>query len=265
MNILRLSKTALEIRRSPLPDGAILEFLRAGRVQDTLRLGPNQVHAGVTHADGSYTDYGISENLLCTDGRDLIAASMGAAMVASNTATAVTATSLTDSGETWTVNAYKGWTVWCDTAAGPVFANIGSNSATVLTVDDWQSADGTSATDPTGTPVYSIMPSCRPIYMGITAEASAASAASTVLTTEQTANGLARVKCTYAHSDDAATFTLAAAWTATGTVASLHRIGLFTAANTTAAGVLVFESVLNADVSVVADDNISVTDTVTLS
>ena len=42
-------------------------------------------------------------------------------------------------------------------------------------------------------------------------------------------------------------------------------MGLFTASNTTAAGIMTFESVLNADANVVSGDTLTVTDTVTLS
>jgi hypothetical protein len=51
----------------------------------------------------------------------------------------------------------------------------------------------------------------------------------------------------------------------TGTFTNIHKMGLFTAANTTAAGILVFETVLNADATVGNGDTLTVTDTVTLS
>ena len=91
----------------PLRDGARLRIRRGYRVEDSIRLGPNEVHAFITHADGSIEDLGISHNLLNTDGRDLVAAALGAAGInnGSNTASATSATSQTDSGAAWTTNA----------------------------------------------------------------------------------------------------------------------------------------------------------------
>ena len=96
------------------------------------------VHAFITHADGSITDLGVAHNLLTTVGRDLMAAAMGAAVLnnGTNVATATSATSLTDSGEAWTVDQFKGWVVIAEQGTDtPVLGNIGSNSATVLTIE----------------------------------------------------------------------------------------------------------------------------------
>lgn len=271
MNLLRVSKLPKFLRTTPQDGGQLLEVLRQTpggnlRVEDSVHIGPNQVHAIIGHPDGSYEDLGLSYNLLCTDGRDLIAAAMGAVGV-DGEATGGTATTLVDSGSGWTVDAYKGWTVIVEDAGADVYVgNVGSNTADTLTVDDFLDPDDSAATfTPASGDAYALIPTCRPRYMGITADSGAASAASTTLTSEQTGNGLARALATYAHVDDAATFTLQKQWTASGTVADLHRIGLFTAADTTAAGILVFEAVLNADASVVASDTLTVTDTVTLS
>jgi hypothetical protein len=267
MNLLRVSKLPKFLRTREVSDGAVIDIIRGYKVEDSIRLGPNQVHAIIGHADGSYEDLGVSQNLITTVGIDLVAAALGAPGPAQNTATAVGATSLTDSGESWTTDEFKGWTVFAEESTNrPVFGNIGSNNGTVLTIDDWYDPDDSAAAaDPGATADYIILPTCRPRYMGITADTAAASAASTTLTSEQTGNGLARALATYAHTPAAATFTLQKQWTASGTVADLHRMGLFTAANTTAAGILVFEAVLNADASVVSSDTLTVTDTVTLS
>jgi outer membrane receptor for ferrienterochelin and colicin len=101
--------------------------------------------------------------------------------------------------------------------------------------------------------------------MGITADSGAANASNTTLTSEQTGNGLGRALATYAHTGGTATYTMTKSWSVTGTVANLHRIGMFTASNTTAAGVMCFEAVLNADASVVSGDTLQVVQTVTLS
>ena len=123
---------------TPLDDGAILQRIRGGRIEDSLRLGPNHVHAVIIHADGSTTDLGVSQNLLTTAGRDLVAAAIGQATAKEGAFTAADGTSGTPSGGGMTTDAYKGWRVYCPVTGlttPPVYGNVGSNSATVLTVD----------------------------------------------------------------------------------------------------------------------------------
>lgn len=262
-------KSPLVIARAmPLPDGALVDIIRRGRVEDTLRLGPNEVHAFITHEDGSIDDLGIGHNLLTTVGRDLFAAALGAAGAnnGANVATATSATSLTDTGEAWTVDAFKGWVVVAEESTNtPVFGNIGSNSATVLTIDGWKNADESAGTTPGATANYMILPAARARYMALTENAGAAAAGDTVLTGEITTGGCARATITYAHTGGTATLTLQKAFSVTASFPAIHKMGLFTASNPTAAGVLVFESVLNADANVVNGDTLTVTDTVTLS
>jgi len=183
MNFLRHLQRPLATRRVPLPDGALLNFYRGKDPIESIRLGPNMVHGVIMHADGSYTDLGVSENLLTNAGRDDLAAA---------------------------------------------FNGTAFNAK----------------------------------YMGITTNTDAPSATDTILTSEQTVNGLGRVTCSYAHSGGTATLTMTADWTVTGTVANLHKIGLFDAASS---GTLVFVSDLNSNASVVSGDTLQVTDTITLS
>lgn len=250
-----------------LVDGrTIIGIARGTHTQQLVRIGPNEVHAFITHADGSITDLGVSHNLLNTDGRDLVAAAMGAAGPAANTATGTSATSLTDSGEAWTTDQFKGWTVIAEESTNnPVFGNIGSNTGTVLTVDQWWGPSDATETTPGSTADYIILPTCRPRFMALTENASAAAAGNTALTGEITTGGCARALTTYAHTNDTATFTLQKAFSVTASFPAIHRMGLFTASTLTAAGIMVFESVLNADANVVNGDTLTVTDTVTLS
>lgn len=268
MNLIRFGRQKPTTRIETLDDGALVHLLRRGRVVDTLRMGPNEVSAYIFHPDGSVTDLGVSHNLLTNAGRDLSAAALGHAANKAGVLTAATATSATPSGGGLTTDQYKGWRVFApitNATTKPVYGNIGSNSTTVLTVDQWwDEADGVGTT-PGGTNGYYIIPTFTPRFMGITADTAAASASNTTLTSEQTANGLARAIAAYAHTAGQATLTLTKSWTASGTVANLHRIGLFTAKDTTAAGVMCFEAVLNADASVVSGDTLQVTDTITLS
>lgn len=252
----------------PLKDGALLHLMRGHKVEDSIRIGPNMVHAAIIHADGTIEDLGVSHNLLNTDGRDLVSAALGAAGVnnGSNVATGSSATSLTDTGEAWTTDQFKGWTVIAEESTNtPVYGNIGSNTGTVLTIDAWRNADDSAGTTPGTTANYAIYPTCRPRYMGLTENASAAAAGNTALTGEITTGGCARALTTYAHTNDAATLTLQKAFSVSASFPAIHRMGLFTASNTTAGGIMVFESVLNADANVVSGDTLTVTDTITLS
>lgn len=255
-------------RALPLPDGALVHLMRDRHVEDTIRLGPNEVHAFITHADGSITDLGISHNLLTNTGRDLLAAALGATGfgVSGTIATASSATSLTATATPFVVDAYKGWIVEAEEGTNaPVWGNIGSNTTSVLTVDAWRTGDDTAGTTPGATANYAILPGGRARYMALTENAGAASAADATLAGEITTGGAARALATYAHTGGTATLTLVKAFSITASFPAIHKIGLLTASTLTAAGILVFESVLNADANVINGDTLTVTDTVTLS
>lgn len=255
-------------RAIPLSDGAILEILRKSKVQERIRLGPNEVHAFITHKDGSIEDLGISHNLLTTVGRDLAAAGLGSPGfgVSATIATASSATSLTATGTPFTVDQYKGWIVVAEEGTNaPVWANIGSNTTSVLTVDAWKNGDDSAGTTPGATANYFIMRAFASRYMALTENASAAAAGDTALTGEITTGGGSRALVTYAHTATTATLTLVKAFSITATFPAIHKIGLLSASTSTAAGILIFESVLNADASVVSGDTLTVTDTVTLT
>lgn len=251
-----------------LSDMALVSIIRGRMVEQQFKLGPNEVSAMIFHKDGTITDLGISHNLLTNGGRDLVAAALGAAGVntGTNVATGSSATSLTDTGEAWTTDQFKGWTVIAEeTTNTPVQGHIGSNSATVLTIDAWTNADDSAGTTPGTTANYAIYPTARPRYMALTENAGAASASDTVLTGEITTGGCNRQLATYAHTGGTATFTLLKSFSVSASFPAIHKMGLFTASNSTAAGILLFETVLNADANVISGDTLQVTDTVTLS
>ena len=251
-----------------LPTTGGLRLYRGHRALDRIRLGPNHVHAAILHADGSFTDLGVAENLLTNSGRDLVAAALGAAGlgVSGTVATASSATSLTATGTPYSADQVKGWTVIAEESTNaPVYGNIGTNTTSVLTVDAWRNADDSAGTTPGATANYGIYPTCRPRYIGLTENASAASASNTALTGEITTGGAARALGTYAHTGGTNTLTLSKSFSITASFPAIHRAGLFTASNTTAGGIMVFETVLNADANVVNGDTLSVTWTITLS
>lgn len=245
-------------------------------VRDGLHLGPDLVHVRVIHGPGrpklwrpgAIEDLGISRNLLTNAGRDLVAAALGATGfgVSSTVATASSATSLTATGTPFVADAYKGWIVVAEEGTNaPVWANIGSNTTSVLTVDSWKTGDDTAGTTPGSTANYLILPNLRARYMALTENASAANAADTTLAGEITTGGCARALATYAHTGGAATLTLTKTFSVTASFPAIHKIGLLTAATATAAGVLVYETVLNADANVISGDSLQVTWTNTIS
>jgi hypothetical protein len=267
MHLLRVTP---RIEVDGLDDGALVRVMRGHRLSDRVRLGPNQVHFSILHPDGSYEDLGISPNLLTTVGRDLLAAGLGNPTGKDGALTASSATSATPSGGGLTTDEYKGWRVFCPVTGlttAPVYGNIGSNSTTVLTVDGWWigTTDTMTGTTPASTNGYHIQPSTQARFMGLTTDTGAAAAGDTVLASELTTNGLNRTKATYAHTPAAATYTLSVSFSVSGGPQTVHKGGLFTAANTTAAGVLVFETVASADAIVTTSDTLNATWTVTLS
>ncbi len=237
---------------------------------DRLHLGPDLVTARIVHGSGRPNDWapgtieelGTAHNLLTNVGRDLVAAALGATGfgVTGTIATASTATSLTATGTPFVADAYKGWIVVAEeTTNAPVFGNIGSNTTGVLTVDAWRTGDDTAGTTPGATANYFIVPNLRFRYMALTENAAAASAASTVLTGEITPGGCARALATYAHTAATATLTLTKTFSVTASFPAIHKIGLSTASNSTAAGVLGYETVLSADANVISGDSLQVT------
>lgn len=291
---LRLTRPQLE-RQSALfygdrrADGIVLDILRRDRrgrekVERSLRVGVNHVHAFVTVPDGSIKDLGLSTNLLTNIGRDVWASWMGGFIPTAQNApaTAVSSSAVTGTGTTWTASNLATPQLGCASfrivapvtgiTTAPVYANIISNTTSVLTIDGWLKADDTAGTTPASTNSFIIMPggigSVR--YMALTTDSAAAAAADTVLATEIAASGASRALATYAHTQGAATFTLQKAYSITGSLTAIHKMGLFcsqTQGGTTAAlgGPMVFETVLNADATVVNGDTLTVTDTVTLS
>ena len=266
MHLLRLARSKPRPLVEPLADGALLHTLRGGRIDQSLRLGPNMWHVAVVHPDGSIDDLGLSQNLLTNTGRDLWDAAFGAAGAnnGANVATGSSATSLTDTGEAWTTDQFKGWIVVAEESTNtPVFGNIGSNTGTVLTIDAWKNADDSAGTTPGATANYFIIPTARARYMALTENAGAAAATDTALTGELTTGGCNRQLATYAHTPGTSTYTMIKTFAVTATFPAIHKGALFTASNTTAAGVMPFVAVLNADASVVNLDSLQVTATVT--
>lgn len=231
-------------------------------------LRANQVHAAIIYPDGTVNNLGVSENLRTTVGLDWESAQLGGPVsVTLGAATSTSATSYTKTAAGWTVDAFKGYRVVANLTGlttEPVYGNIGTNSATVLTVDQWWTAvDGTGGT-PAGTNNGILITGGPARFVAVTTDASAASAASTTLTTEQNANGVSRALATYAHTGAASTYTQSKTWTASGTITAIHRAGMFTSSTLASVGIIVFETVLNADATLANGDQLAITWTVNI-
>jgi len=270
---MRLLRTRPRYEVEPLADGALLRVVRGHRVIDTVRLGPNEVHAVVTHADGTVTDLGISHNLLTTSsagGRDQASATLGGLLATGgqgSPATATSATSFTATATPWTTNLLAGMQAIFPVTGlttPPVIGRIISNTSSVATIDQWSTAADGVGTTPASTNAFIIVPGGSPArYMALTENAGAAGAGDTVLTGEITTGGCARKLATYAHTLASATYTLQAVYNVTATFPAIHKMGIFPFLGVN--GTLFYVSVLNADANVVNGDTLTVTDTVTVS
>jgi hypothetical protein len=272
MHLLRPRGPGPQAEVLSLKDGAEVLITRGRVVEQSLRLGPNQVHAVVMHPDGSFDDCGISENLITTannGGRDQAAAMLGGQLgfgITSTIATASGATSLTATGTPFVASAYIGAIVVAEESTNaPVHATIISNTTSVLTIDAWRNGDDSAGTTPGATANYHIIAGSAPIrYIALTENASAASASSTSLTGEITSGGCGRALGLYAHTLGAATYTLSKTFSVTSSFPAIHRAGLFPV-STASSALIAFETVLNADANVVNLDSLAVTWTVTLT
>jgi len=268
MNPLRLITVKPRIEVVNLDDGAIVRTMRGHHVSDAVRLGPNQVHFRVIHDDGSVDDAAILRNLLTTAGRDLLAAAMGHATLKEGAATATGAASLTPAGGGMTASQFKGWKVYCPVTGlttPPVYGNIGDNSTTVLTVDQWWNAADGTATTPASTNGYQIVPHFDARFVALTENAGAPGAGDTTLSGEITTGGCNRALGAYAHTPGASTYTISKSFSVGASFPAIQKGALFTAADTTAAGIMAFETEPAADANVIGGDTLAVTWTVTLS
>lgn len=256
--------------------GARIQLLRKGK--DTIHIGPNTVFSFILHQD---CDHGVghtpeweilgqSHNLITNAGKDYVSKALGGKLgfgVSGTIATATSATSLTATATPFVASAYIGQIVIAEQSTNaPVWGNIGANSTSVLTVDAWFNGDDSSGTTPSSTANYQILPGGGMArYMALTESGTAASASDTTLPSEITIDGLSRALATFAHSDGTNTYTLTKAYSVTGSHPAIHKMGLLTASTSTAAGVLCYETVLNADANVVNGDTLTNVETVTLT
>lgn len=202
-------------------------------------------------------------------GNDFQACVMGGDLVGeTGTATATSATTLTNSGATFntTGSGYTGHIVVAGTSP-LVYGVIISNTGTVLTVDKWYvvaTPGGSAASTPGATSTYAILPGGQAAFwIALTTDGTAPAATDTTLTSELTANGLQRAQATYAHTTSANTYTLSKTYTSSdGTPRTIQKIGVFNASGTV--GRLVFETAVSSPPTLVSGDQLTITETVTM-
>lgn len=268
------------VERVGQTDIATISIMRGRKTERVIRVGLNIVHAFITHADGTITDLGLSENLLTNIGRDVGHSWIGGFIPAGGAGspnTAAAATTITSTGTPWTASnlgtpqlGLSGFRVYSSVTGvttAPVYLNVASNTTSVATGDQWWTAvDGVGTTPATANGFIMGAGGTGSVrFMALSTSAAAASATDTALTSEVTTNGGNRQLATYAHTMGGATSTLQKAYTITGTITAIHQMGLFCHNRTDSTGPVVFETVLNADATVVNGDTLTVTDTITLS
>ena len=146
-----------------------------------------------------------------------------------------------------------------------VFGVIVSNTGTALTVDQWYSGGTWAAgSTPNATGLYVVLPGQFPaMYLAVTTDATGPSSADTTLASELTGSGFTRALGTWAHTAAASTYTLTHTWTATGT-ATINKEAVFGAVNTTAGGVMPFESAEPTPPAMISGDTLAQTVTITI-
>lgn len=210
--------------------------------------------------------------MLVNSGRDRCALQLagGGQTGYKGTSTGVTATTLTNTGATFATagTGLKGQVV----VTGQVYGIIVSNTATVLTIDQWYdptAPTGAAASTP-ATGSYVIAGWMSPAwYTALTADVTSPAATDTALASEITTAGLKRKQSTYAHTAGAQTYTLTTTYTAqagdVGSPVTVAKMGTFDCL-TGASGLLFHETLVSPTATLsAAGDQLTLTQTVTMT
>lgn len=253
------------------------ELLVKKELQYWTRSAPGELPAGLSLPDATalYTDDGRVMNNN-NDG--------GLAVGFTAAATATTATTLTDSGATWTSNQWAGCRVYAQSStSNMVWGNIISNTSTALTIDRWYAVatpGGSAGSTPTSTSPFLIADGgmVSSWFVGLATGANAPAHADHTLATNGNAEittaggGLIRKIAPYAQTSGVASraFTLTPVYTANGSdslPATVTTIGVFTSMVTSfggAGGPMKFETALGSSATLSSSgDTLTVTETVT--
>jgi hypothetical protein len=241
-------------------------------------------HVEVRDAEGLVRRPGKYRHNLTTDTasgytnrRDWQAKAMGGGLgaffgaTAAGAATATSSTSLTNSGASFPTSSQglAGMIVACGPnssgTGSTVFGVILSNTATVLTVDQWYNpATGAAGTTPNATCTYQIIPGQFPaMFMAVTGNVYTPAASDTTLAGEATTNGFSRAIGTWAHTAAATTYTQTHQWNATGPLTITNEC--IAAAATALNGAMPFESAETSPPVLISGDQVTETVTITIN
>lgn len=211
-----------------------------------------------------------STMLLTNNGRDILSAAfLGGTVGEANTFTATSATTGTRSGATWTTNQ---WAKQIVVSAG-VYAVVLSNSATVLTLDQWYNLatpGGAAGATPGATSTYVIMTGAAfAIFMGLSNTNITPVVSDTTMTGEivTAGGGLIRKQATWAHTAGTTTTTLTSVYTVNGSdtiPVTVYAMNISTSIKTGSAVTMTYETSLSSSATLSAvSDQLTVTSTVT--
>jgi hypothetical protein len=219
------------------------------------------------------------EALFTNAGRVLQAHNYGGGQVGyTAAATASSSTSLTNSGASWSTNAWAGYRVYAQSStSNMVWANVISNSATVLTVDQWYAAatpGGSAGSTPSSTSPFLIADggSVSAWFVGLNSTNISPAAGDTSLASEVTTSsgGLIRKIAPFSLTSGTSpmTYTLTPVYTANGSDSlpvTIYAIGVFNSmVHSDTTDNMLFETSLNASATLSASgDQLTVTETVT--
>jgi hypothetical protein len=222
-----------------------------------------------------------THNLRTTQGRDqwqrvLMSGDVAALNGLTGTATSTTATTLTNTGAafpTATSAAGNAGLQGKKIIAGSVYGNIVSNTATVITVDQWYAipVTGAAGATPSGTSSYVILPgSGFGAWIGLSTDTTTPAAGDTcnsstgLFLNEQTGSGLARtyVAATFPSAGE---YQFANTFTYTGSTSVTIAKGVICNTKAVAGTLLLFETLASATATVNASgDTIALTWTISL-
>lgn len=224
------------------------------------------------------------------NGVDMVAQNLGRAVAGfTGTSTGTTATTMTDSGASFTASSggppqtggLVGWVV----VTGGVFGTILTSTSTVLTIDYWHTVTnpGGAAAGTPSTGTYVVLPAYPAAYFGLTTATRAIAGADAFLTNDgstvseiwNSSGGLNRALAAYAHTIGTSTYTLTKTFTSTAqdpASSTVHRVGVFThnvtaAPTTTTTGIMFTETNLSSDAIITnnGSDQLTITWTGTIS
>lgn len=212
-------------------------------------------------------------NLRTNDGLDWQAGILGDYTFNGTTGgpTGVSASTMTDTGASWTTDQWKGHVVLYGSgdANAPFIGVVKSNTGTVLTVGLWNTAANypsvTTTVTPSGTGArYLILPGRSPLlYMATTEDATAPAVTDTALTGELNVGAAVfgrALPTSYSHTAATNSFSIAKTFTCGATGRTINKEAVFIGPS---GGVMPFESAEPSPPTLVSGDTLAQTVTIT--